>query len=187
MTSRMKALVLVQVVALAAILSTVAVHAETGYGGTIHYRDGTSVQFEWFGDINNVRRAFLRGQLGARNIELNLYEVREVIFAESSRGYTLGVSSSPGQMIVVNRAGERFIIDEAQIRAPRSGAVRYVYQHPISRVLEATSDRIENTVASITIGEYVGTMKHNPETGEFFPPTFVYDPYTGHRLGWATP
>ena len=185
--------VLVTIIALTAILFTAAVHAETGYGGTIHYRDGTSVQFEWFGDIDNVRRAFLRGQIGARNVELDLHEVQEIIFAEPSKHYNAHVGGGAGQMIVVNHEGERFnvvggVASGIHDSYGRSyGRLEYVYQDPITRVLRATTDAIYLTVASITIGEYVGNMKRNPETGEFFPPTFVYDPYTGHRLVWATP
>ena len=178
--------VLVTVIALAALLVTAAVHAETGYSGTIHYRDGTSVQFEWFGDLNNVHRAFLRGQIGARNVELDLHEVREIIFAEPSKPYGTA-SNQAGQMIVVNHDGDRFNIVGGLTGGWAFSRLDYVYQDPITRVLRATHDSIQGTVASITIGEYVGNMKRNPETGEFFPPTFVYDPYTGHRLVWATP
>ena len=179
--------ILVTIIALAALLVTAAAHAETGYSGTIHYRDGTSVQFEWFGDIDNVRRAYLQGQIGARNVELDLHEVREIIFAEPSKNYDSSSGSGAGQMIVVNHDGERFNIVGRVLDGRTTGQLVYVYQDPITRVLRATGDRIRETVASITIGEYVGNMKRNPETGEFFPPTFVYDPYTGHRLVWATP
>jgi len=186
MTRRLNALVLVQLVALAAILSTAAVHAETGYGGTIHYRDGTSVQFEWFGNTDTVQPATLSGQIGARNIQLDFHEVREIIFTEPSKSYA-GTAGAAGQMIIVNHDGERFNARGGVYVGGHWGVLRYVYQDPITRVLRATSDSIGETIASVTIGEHVGNMKRNPETGEFFPPTFVYDPYTGHRLEWATP
>ena len=179
--------ILVTIIALGALLVTATAHAETGYSGTIHYRDGTSVQFEWFGDVDNVRRAFLGGQIGARNVELDLHEVREIVFAEPSKRYASRSGSSAGQMIVVNHDGERFNIVGGVVGGGAWSQLEYVYQDPITRVLRATRDNIQGTVASITIGEYVGNMKRNPETGEFFPPTFVYDPYTGHRLVWATP
>jgi hypothetical protein len=45
---------------------------------------------------------------------------------------------------------------------------------------------VDGRIASIQIGAESGPMKRNPDTGEFFPPTFVYDPYTGTRLVWSS-
>ena len=188
MTNRMKALLLIQVVSLAAILSTATVHAETGYGGTIHYRDGTSVVFEWLGGLDGPRGYFVDGKIGVRNATVELHELREVIFSEPSKHYAPG-EARVGSMIVVNQAGERFTITGSIVSAQLgfAGVLRYVYQDAITNTLRQTDDSVRDTIASITIGEHVGNMKRNPETSEFFPPTFVYDPYTGHRLEWATP
>jgi hypothetical protein len=84
---------------------------------------------------------------------------------------------------VVSRSGKKFSIEEAYVMPYET--VIYHYYDPVTSKLERAHSKIYGSIQSIKIGEHLGTTKVNPETGEYFPASFIFDPYTGQKLKWA--
>jgi len=169
------------------LLSAGLVQAE-GFSGAIHFRNGQSVAFNHLGTDEEVEEYHIYGNLGAQNVRYPLSELKEIIFSEASKKYgSTTHEKSYGDAIVINSDGERFNLTEVFIKTRRrpSGRVYYVYNDPVTKALTATHADVENNISHISVGEYSGELKLNPETGEYFPALYNYDPFTGEKLIWA--
>jgi len=151
--------------------------------GTIYFRDGSVVQVDYFGFLDRPVSFRITGKSDGNSIDLAGTEVNKIAFLNASAHYAYG---GDGEIQLVNRQGERFMVSHAAIQ-PAGGAggmVQYVYTDPITKKRKetyATPDKIQE----IIIGPSAGRLKVNPVTKERFPDFFMFDPYNGTRLVWA--
>jgi len=179
-------------IALVAVTST-ALAQTKGCKATILFRAGNSVRIDHFGTTTEVYEVILAGRLGGQKVKFNLCDLAQVDFTNPAKTYGLaGFSATPdlGVAIVTNKQGKRFTVTDAMI--VNFGSFEYTYQDPVTGKLVATQAAIKNDVASIIIGggsgaAHEGQMKMDPATHEYFPGTYLYDPYTGAELIWANP
>jgi len=158
-----------------ALVSTVGIAAsvfgaETGFSGTLHFRNGDSVFFDHLGTTSEVATYSLSGLFGQERVSYSFAELGLVLFSDKE----------PSTVIVVNKQGERFTLTDCEIR---DGFV-YVYNDPVTQKLDWTRAERKD-ISHIIIGKRSGKVKMNVTTGEVFPTMFVFDPFTGERLVWA--
>jgi len=154
------------------------------FSGSIYFRDGTSVSFNYLGNLKYVVKTAVRGKVGAQNVEFPFEELKEIHFANKNARY----DGSPGSdLTIINEEEERFTLTNCVVWGgfSISGYIAYVYNDPATKTLKVTYASICNNISLIVIGE-VGDMKFNPKTGEYFPAMYIYDPFTGEKLIWAT-
>ena len=167
--------------------------AQTGVSGTVHYRDGRSVDFERIGLLKDdePRETIIAGKIGDQTVRYKLHDFSEIIFTGNHR-YS---KNHRGPMIVTNPEGERYTLEDAYVevwfsslrsRNDHSGRFLFAYNDPITKKLTQGSDTFGDDISSITLGEHRGELKQNPSTEEFFPAAFNFDPFTGERLVWQS-
>lgn len=170
------------------LLSSHPLHAKDGFSGTLYFQQGKSVKFEHLGLKNALNIYSIRGVMGGQKVTINLSEIKEVIFADQSCYYD---GKEKGEVVVVNRQGERFTIQDAYLQekrenySDRSGIIHYVYNDPVTKMRKQTYGIPGEDISGVKIGEHVGDIKLNPKTGDYFPSMYVYDPFTGHKLIWS--
>jgi hypothetical protein len=157
------------------------------FGGTIVFRNGDKVEFTHLGATNNARQYYLVGKLGAKAVKFDLGELKEVALAENNRHYG-PLAGDGGTVIILNKDEERFTLTEAGFLAEGFVGVpplEYTYFDVVTKKQRTSRAVLRDNVMSISIGRNVGNIKLNSKTGEYFPPLFVFDPFTGDRLVWA--
>ena len=156
----------------------------SGFSGTIYFRDGNSVDFNYLGRQNIIAKTLVRGQIGTRYVEFPFEELKEIYFSNKNARY----DGSPGSdLMVINQEGERLTLTNCIVWGGFniSGHIAYVYNEPGTEALKLTIVSINQNISRIIIGDDTGDMKLNPKTGEYFPAIFIYDPFTGDKLIWV--
>lgn len=167
------------------------IHAQQGVEATIHFSDGNIVRIIEFGtERDRSQELGLRGIIGGQTVFYPFSALAEVHFAEYQRVSYVGRTG--GQALLIGRNETRMIMDNAILhwrRGPNDfvawGQIEYYYQDPLTNSIQRAQTPIRNRVSHITMGDKVGSHRKNPVTGEIFPSSFVYDPFTGQRLEWA--
>jgi len=165
------------------LLCPVTAFAQEGFSGTIYFRDGDAVAFEHMGNLDGIYETQIYGYLGSQKVTYEFSDLSEIVFSDQKCGYQ---EMGPGTLVVVSRSGERFTLTDCVVKVKNSGSLYYVYNDPVTKERKATRATIWNNVSHIIIGDRVGGIKINPKTKEYFPAMYVYDPFTGHKLEWAT-
>ena len=157
--------------------------AQEGFSGTIFFRSGDRDSFYYLGQINKLStRNVIYGRLGSQAITIELSEISEMIFSNPESSYR----NKDSTIIIFNKERERFTIEHATtILSGRSGDICYVYGDPITKKQKNSCADIKNNISRIVLGETSGDLKINPSTGDFFPPYYNYDPFTGEKLEWG--
>ena len=171
----------------AVLVMASAALAVEGYRATVCLANGNLVQTEFFGTKEKILDYVLKGKLNGQRVEYKLSQIKEIIFSEYEiKPYNIRSEYDGhwGEAIVVSASGKRFALTDCGIE---NGAIFYCYLDPVTESRKFTFTRIQKNIASIKIGEHVGSMKKNPETGEFFPAIYSFDPFTGKKLIWANP
>ncbi len=164
------------------------ISAQVEHSGTISFRSGEVINYEYLGSVNNIKTFGVRGNLGSQFVTYNLSELSEVIFINPNADYRRNFSD----IIIVNKNGKRYTLTDAYFYilhkdGPTAHSqIVYVFRDPVTNNLKTAPANIRNNVYSITIGNNIGKMRFNPKSGEYFPSTFIYDPYTGDKLVWAS-
>ncbi len=164
------AVLVFSVLAFAMGLGTCGLGAETGFGGTLHFRNGDSVFFDHLGTTSEVITYHLSGLLGQQKVSYTFAELGLILFSDKE----------PSTVIIVNKQGERFTLTDCEIK----DGFLYVYNDPVTHKLDWTRAE-RNDISHIVIGKRSGKIKMNANTRECFPAMFVFDPFTGERLVWA--
>ena len=99
-------------------------------------------------------------------------EIKEVVFDHKG----------DDAVVIVSKSGDRFTIADKYINRT---VAYYVYHDPITRKLKQSTAQWKD-ISHISIGDDAGDVKVNPTTGEYFPAMYVFDPFTGEKLKWAT-
>lgn len=110
----------------------------------------------------------------------------------------IDVLGKSGQLLwslrVTNVNGETFQLERAWMHTPdakddHGGAYKQIklyYYDPIS--MEKKSDIIyTDHVKQLVFLSELGRLRFNERTNEFFPPDYVFDPFTGEQLKWKNP
>ena len=166
---------LLTAIALLAMYST----ATAASGGMIVFRDGRTITFTHFGTLDRVEDLVLEGKMGTQSVSYDVGIFQELVFVDRRAMYR---GDPGGEILAVTRDGRRFTFTEARLR----GRWSYVYLDEITRKREVGRDSPGRDIASITFGDSVGDIKMNPVTGEYYPAIYVYDPFSGDELVWAT-
>jgi hypothetical protein len=167
---------------------------DVGFSGILSFRNGDTVRFNHLGEKECPHEHYVEGKLEAQNVKYRFSELSEILFVESSTTYGYD-RVLKGELIVISRSGQRFVLTEAyvwcwvnlnknNVLSASNGKIYYTYIDPVTRSLRETDIFIKNTVSSIKVGIDVGSMKYNPSTKEYFPHCFVFDPFTGEKLVW---
>jgi hypothetical protein len=156
--------------------------AQQGFEGTIHFRDGSTVDFAYLGRLDDHGDCTIYGQMGQQNTSYKFSQLDEIILGESKDYYN--DKYERGNVIVVNGENKLTLQNGYFKESFCRDEMSYVSSDPVTGELRRATARVSR-IASITIGEHRGQMKKNPNTDQFFPPGFVYDPYTGEELIWA--
>lgn len=162
--------------------------AVEGYRATVCLANGNTIQTEFFGTKDKIEDYVVRGYLDGQRVEYKLSELSEVILSEYETKYYdnggYNQSAKKGDLIVVAASGKRFALTNCDLN---NGEVEYCYLDPVTESRRFSITHICKGIVSIKIGESVGQMKKNPQTGEFFPAIYSFDPFTGQKLEWANP
>ena len=159
--------------------------ATEGYRATVCLANGNTVQTEFFGTKDKILDYVLTGKLNGQRVEYKLSQIKEIIFSEyETRKFYAEEPGLWGEAVIVSASGKRFTLTDCGIE---NGAIFYCYLDPVTESRKFTFTRIQKNIVSIKIGEHVGRMKKNPETGEFFPAIYSFDPFTSKKLIWANP
>ncbi len=164
------AVLVFSVLAFALGLGTCGFSAETGFGGTLHFRNGDFVFFDHLGTTSEVTTYHLSGLLGPQKVSYSFAELGLILFSDKE----------PSTVIIVNKQGERFTLTDCEMK----DGFLYVYNDPVTHKLDWTRAERKD-ISHIVIGKRSGKIKMNPATRECFPAMFVFDPFTGERLVWA--
>lgn len=149
-----------------------------GFRATIFFADGRSVPVEYFGETDHVDDPVISGRFGEQKVSYHMSELGAVIFTDyQTRSYR----GKTGSLIVVSKSGKRFTLTGASI----SEHLQYFYLDPVTEARRHAMSGIENTITHIEINEHSGELKKSPETGEFFPAQYSFDPFNGKKLIWA--
>jgi len=157
-----------------------------GFNGTICFRDGTTIDFEFLGDKEDVDDAYLYGKLGKRRVRYRFDELKEIYFLESDKSYSKGQENWHGTVLIEHRKKEqRFTLTDCWIEVgSQSGALYFVHSDTTTNEAYESWTDILDLVSHVIIGEHSGNFKFNPRTKQYFPSSFLYDPYTGEKLEW---
>ena len=64
--------------------------------------------------------------------------------------------------------------------------IKYYFYDPIS--MEKKSQIVYTShVKQLVFSSELGRLRFNTRTNEFFPPDYVFDPFTGEELKWENP
>lgn len=151
------------------------------FAGSIQFAEGRVVAFEHFGTGKSTAPYKIIGKMGQQRVEYPFADVAEIIFPDYKE--TSYRPDRTGDLIVVSRSGKRFTIEEAYVFPYET--IIYHYLDPVTEDLERAHSKIFGAITSIRIGEHSGKLKLNPKTGEYFPASYIFDPYTGAKLQWA--
>ena len=89
-----------------------------GYSGTIHFRDGTSVFFNYLGTLKGIGKCTIEGKLKSQNVTFSLGELREIHFSDKGQTYKqCGYNNCRGDLIIFNKQGEKFVLNNCYIRS----------------------------------------------------------------------
>lgn len=157
-----------------------------GFSGAICFRNGTTVDFDYMGDKEEIYDAYLNGKLGKRRVRYRFEELKEIYFLETNKSYSKENENWYGSVMIEHRKKEkRFTLTDCWIHVgDQSGALYYVYSDTCAKMIFEDWTNIIDEVSHILIGEHSGNFKYNPRTKQYFPPSFLYDPYTGEKLEW---
>jgi len=144
--------------------------AETGFSGTLHFRNGDSVFFDHLGTTSEVAAYHLSGLFGQEKVSYSFAELGLILFSDKT----------PSTVIIVNRQGERFTLTDCEVK----DGFLYVYNDLVTHELDWTRAERKD-ISHIVIGKRSGKIKMSPTTRECFPAMYVFDPFTGERLVWA--
>jgi hypothetical protein len=154
-----------------------------GFSGTIVFRDGTYATFNYLGSSRSVAKAVIRGYQGGRLVDVPFEECQEIDFLNKGARYD---GTSGDDVLVIKKNQERVTLTNCQVWAggAMSGVIAYVFNEPATKALKETYAGINNSISQIILGD-VGDLKYNPKTKEYFPASYIYDPFTGEKLVWA--
>lgn len=97
---------------------------------------------------------------------------------------------------LTNKADAQFQIENAITWTETFGssgtpsAINYYYYDPISQSeqrIRLGTVEVRNNINTITFSSEVGRLKYNPKTKQFFPPDYIFDPFSGEKLVWKNP
>jgi len=151
-----------------------------GFKATIFFADGKSLPVAYFGYKNEVHDYKLTGYIGKQRVSYRMSELKAVIFAEYEN-CPYG-RDCEGTLIIENKQGKRFTLTDANIGRC---TLCYFYLDPVTGKRKNSGSPIMQHITHVEIGKNTGELKKNPETGEFFPAQYSYDPYTGAELIWT--
>ncbi len=158
-----------------------------GFSGVLYFRDGSAVEFNHIGGLENIDPCEIWGKLKSQDVILNCYEIKEIHFADTNKRYD---TDDRGDLIIVNRQGQKFTLQEGYFWADGSwhkgGKFHFTYNDPITNSVKKSPAKIHNKISHIIIEEHIGTLKCNPSNKQYFPAVYNYDPFTGEKLQWAT-
>jgi hypothetical protein len=157
--------------------------AQQYYKGSIEMSEGNIISFEYTGLLDEPYECYIEGEMGSSEVRYSFSEID---------GFAVVQMDDNGDLrdaMILNN-GESFPIRVSTIgdgdRASIcwESKIKYVFSDPVTGELNEGEVDLDN-VKTVRIGESTGRMKKNPNTGEYFPAEFVYDPYTGDELVWS--
>lgn len=86
---------------------------------------------------------------------------------------------------ITNRQGKQFNIEQGEVYTHNT-RIYYRYFSPIE-LKEAEQTVSYGEVRFLELGGEIGRLKVNQRTEQYFPPDYIYDPYTGEKLDWRNP
>jgi len=168
-----------------AVICTQGAAAVRGVSGTLHFKTGRTLEFDYLGTTGNVVEYVLEGSLQGQDVSYSFVELGQIIFhtteASSDKPET-GTPARLGEVIIVSKEGKRFTLQDCRLRSAQNLA--YVYADPVTGKPRGGSCEFSE-LSDVAFGKHSGTMKVNPMTGEFFPSVYIYDPFTGRKLLWS--
>ena len=97
-----------------------------GFSGSINFRDGSVVKFNYLGFKGDLKSYEITGYLGDKQVKYDFYELKEIIFAEAGKNY----DNNHGEIIVIDQKEERLALTDAFLNFDH---IMYVYNDPISK------------------------------------------------------
>ena len=157
-----------------------------GFSGTICFRDGTTRDFEYMGDKEDIFDVYLHGKLGKKKVKYRFEELSEIYFLDKEKSYAEGNENWHGTVLIEHRNKEKsFTLTDCWIQVgEQTGALYFVYHDTVFNKTYESWTNILDLVSHVLIGEKTGNFKYNPATKQYFPPSFIFDPYTGEKLEW---
>jgi hypothetical protein len=97
-----------------------------------------------------------------------------------------------GHLRVTNLSNEQFTLEDATIWNERGNYnyIRYWLYSDIDKQDKekyVSSSEFVQGLHTLALSSDVGRLKYNPQTKKYFPPDYIYDPFTGEKLDWKTP
>ena len=152
------------------------------------YLSGTFVDQE--GNVTKISKIKAQGKISGKFKG----QLMDIEFAKLKMIEKLG----NGINRVTNQEGKQFLLENAYVWT------QYAYNNPKSRYdffyyffdeisLEEVwtktfkADDLREVMHSISFGDDLGRLKFNSRTKEYFPPDYIFDPFTGEELTWSNP
>lgn len=176
---RRRTLPLVGILLMLAHLAVGQVYQGTGY---LHFEDGEVVEFEALSPLHSRSQNFqdplkVRGTSSGPVVEIEWEDIQELVWIGEDREW---LPDDDGRLHVTLRNGQEgeFYI-ESMINI-------FEYQYFDSFTESQQEDRTgSENIERIVFGEDFGNARVNPETGEIWPRSYRFDPYTGEELEWT--
>ncbi len=171
------------------LLARTALAGEPGFGGTLVYGDGQTVTFErlTLGESGDPAKYMIKGRVGQQRVKYAFSELKNIEFADyRTESYH---EDRRGDLVVTGKTGKQITVTDAFVycRSPgRDGSIYYRYNDPVTGKVKHQGQPIYQSIARIMIGEHQGRLKKNPTTGEYYPASYNFDPFSGRKLIWST-
>ena len=94
------------------------------------------------------------------------------------------------QLRVTNLAGEQFILETSWVENRPGEVIKYwIYSEIDGEEKETTMDYYDFAERFHTLAFHsdIGRLKFNSKTKRYYPPDYIFDPFTGDELQWNTP
>ncbi len=154
---------------LAVALTPLSVRAEQ------EFLKGTLVDQK--GNVTKITRIVASGYIKGRYQGKDV----EITFPHLKRLENLG----NGFWRVTNTKGKQFNVENAEVYT-HNKRIYYRYFSEIE-MKEARQAISYADVRILSFDSELGRLKFNPRTGQYFPPDYIYDPFTGEELTWKNP
>lgn len=161
---------------------------EPGFGGTLVYDNGRTVAFErlTLTEGGAPMTFTVEGHVGQQRVEYAFSELKSIEFADYRTAPYF--QDRRGDLIVTGKTGKQVTLTDAYVYCGDHkgvGAIFYQYNDPVTGKIKHQVQRIHKRIARITIGKHQGRLKKNSATGDYYPASYQFDPFSGKKLIWS--